>query len=92
MSTNKKSSSGRVTPKSGAHAGTNTGRYTPPIDHTYEESPRWVAILMFILFGLGLVTILANYLSFLPGSPSNWYLLVGLGFITFGFGVATQLK
>ena len=49
----------------------------------------WVPILMFTLLGLGVVTIVLNYVNLLPGDASNGYLLLGLGFITGGFITAT---
>jgi hypothetical protein len=45
---------------------------------------------MFVLLGIGLVVILANYIGWLPGATSNWYLVVGLGFILGGILTATQ--
>jgi hypothetical protein len=78
-------STGRVTPKA-------TSRYTPPIPRTEKVSPRWVPIVMFASLGLGMLIILANYVSLLPGDgPSNMYLLVGLVLITIGFVTATKL-
>lgn len=68
-------------------------RYTPPADRTYEmPSPMWVPVLMFSLFGLGMLTIFLNYVSLLPGAVSNWYLLLGLGFILGGIVTATQYR
>ncbi len=76
--------SGRVTPKA-------TGRYTPPVPRSEKVSPRWVPIVMFTSLGLGMLVILANYVSLLPGGePSNMYLLVGLALITVGFITATK--
>ena len=76
--------SGRVTPKA-------TGRYTPPVPRADKVSPRWVPIVMFASLGLGMLVILANYVSLLPGDePSNMYLLVGLVLITIGFITATK--
>ncbi len=76
--------SGRVTPKP-------TARYTPPVPRSEKVSPRWVPIVMFTCLGLGMLVILANYVSLLPGDePSNMYLLVGLLFITTGFITATK--
>jgi hypothetical protein len=46
---------------------------------------------MFGSLGLGMLVILANYVSLLPGGePSNMYLLLGLLFITIGFITATK--
>ena len=76
--------SGRVTPKA-------TGRYTPPVPRSEKVSPRWVPIVMFASLGLGMLVILANYVSLLPGDePSNYYLLLGLVLITTGFITATK--
>jgi Cell division protein CrgA len=76
---------GRVTPKS-------TGRYTPPVPKQVKVSPRWVPILMGVLLVLGAAVILLNYVNVLPGSVTNWYLLLGLGLITAGFITATQWR
>ncbi len=75
---------GRVTPQA-------TGRYTPPVPRSEKVSPRWVPIVMFASLGLGMLVILANYVSLLPGDePSNMYLLAGLVLITIGFITATK--
>ena len=86
-----KRTSKRVTPKSTPAAST---RYTPPTPH-YEDlpSPVWVPVLMFGLFALGMLTIFLNYVAILlPGATSNWYLLLGLGFILGGIITATQFR
>jgi len=76
--------SGRVTPKA-------TNRYTPPVPRSQKVSPKWVPIVMFTALGLGMLVILANYVSLLPGDgPSNMYLLLGLVLITIGFVTATK--
>jgi hypothetical protein len=90
-----KEKGGRATPK-GTTAGRYTppqasGRYTPPIPREMKVSPTWVPVLMFTFLLGGMIMIVLNYLSVLPGSPSNWYLLGGLGCITAGFVTATQL-
>lgn len=73
----------RVTPK-------GTGRYTPPVPKEVKVSPIWVPILMFACLGLGMAMIITNYVNVLPGSPSNGWLLGGLGLITAGFITATK--
>lgn len=86
-----KRTSKRVTPKSTPAAST---RYTPPTPH-YEDlpSPMWVPVLMFTLFALGMLVIFLNYVAILlPGATSNWYLLLGLGFILGGIITATQFR
>jgi hypothetical protein len=42
--------------------------------------------------GIGMLLIVVNYLGVLPGGASNWYLLVGLLFITIGFITATRVR
>jgi hypothetical protein len=80
----------------GAGAPTSSGRYTPPIPREVKVSPTWVPVLMFVLLGLGMLVILANYVSLIPGiwildeSPNNWYLIIGLTFILGGIVTATQ--
>jgi Cell division protein CrgA len=75
---------GRVTPKA-------SSRYTPPVPRDQKVSPRIVPILMFTLLGLGMVTILLNYVGLLPGGEAkNGYLIIGLVLITGGFITATQ--
>jgi hypothetical protein len=87
---------GRVTPKKSApapeklDAGVSSGRYTPPIPKEERVSPWYVPAAMFAFLGLGVIVIVANYLGLLPGDTSNGYLLLGLGFITVGFVVATN--
>ncbi len=79
---------GRVTPK--ATTATTSGRYTAPIPDEYRSSPWWVPAIMLGFFGLGVLAIVLNYLSLMPASPSNWYLLGGLGCIIAGFVAATR--
>jgi hypothetical protein len=81
-------STGRVTPK--ASAVTTSGRYTAPIPDEYRSSPWWVPTLVLAFFGIGVLGIILNYLNLLPGGPSNWYLLGGLGCIIAGFIAATR--
>lgn len=76
--------------------GDTKGRYTAPIPASKKgPSPRWVPILMFALWGIGLALIILNYMGVLPGSEgsgSGWYLVVGLGSILAGIVAATQYR
>lgn len=97
---------GRVTPKGGpARTDTETrktregsspeesSRYTPPTPTSYYESPKWVPVLMFVLFGLGMLVIFFHYVEILlPAATSNWWLLAGLGSILGGIVTATQYR
>jgi hypothetical protein len=67
-------------------------RYTPPPPKKAPPSPMWVPVTMFTLLGLGMVIVIVNYLSVLPGGAKNAYLFVGLGLITAGFLLATQYR
>ena len=79
---------GRVTAK-GPVSGSS--RYTPPGERSLQKiSPPWVPVVMFVLIALGTVIILANYVGWVPGGTSNWYLLLGLGGILAGIITATQ--
>ncbi len=100
MAPPKRRGGGRVTPKgtpsgskpaSAADASTS-GRYTPPVPKAVKVSPPWVPVLMFVLLGVGALMIMLNYLELLPGAPSNWYLIGGLGFILGGIATATQFR
>ena len=86
----------RVTPpkaKSSQEAGR---RYTAPSDRAHKgPSPRWVPVLMFALWGIGLLLIILNYMELLPGSDpdgNGWYLVAGLVSILGGIMVATQYR
>jgi hypothetical protein len=97
MARRTKDAPGRVTPKGGGRATTTatstrttTGRYTAPIPDEYRSSPWWVPALIGVFMGAGVLAIVLSYLSLLPASPSNWYLLGGLGAIVLGFVTATR--
>lgn len=85
---------GRVTPP-GAKDRVG-GRYTPPRGGRRPgSSPRWIPVLMFSLWAVGLFVIILNYMGVLPGSAdggNGWYLVGGLGSILAGILVATQYR
>lgn len=84
---------GRVTPK-GPTSATPSARYTPPVHRKQDmPSPMWVPVLMFALLGLGILVIVLNYVSLLPGGEvNNWYLVLGLVMILGGIITATQFR
>ena len=84
---------GRVTPKAGT-AAVPSARYTPPVVRKQDlPSPMWVPVLMFALLGLGVLVIVLNYVSLLPGGEvNNWYLVLGLALILGGIITATQFR
>lgn len=53
-------------------------------------SPRWYVITMFSLMSIGVLLIVLNYLTLLPGSVSRWYLWSGLALIGGGFLMTTN--
>lgn len=65
---------------------------TPPAQARIGPSPRWIPVLTVALVAAGPVAIVLNYLGFLPASPTNWYLLVGIGLIGAGVLVGTQYR
>ncbi len=81
--------------KGGAQAAPT--RYTPAAPSTGRRgpSPKWVPILMFALWALGLLLIVLNYMGVLPGTAdggNGWYLVAGLVSILAGIMVATQYR
>ena len=84
----------RVAPRAAARTASveASSRYTPPIPREFKESPRWVPVLMFSLFIIGALVIMLFYLGAVPGGRSNWYLVVGLGFILSGLFTATKYR
>lgn len=55
-------------------------------------SGAWVPFVMFGLLVVGVLLILLNYVAPIPGAPSNWYLLGGLGLVLGGIIAATQYR
>ena len=60
-------------------------------------SPRWLAPLMLVLFGLGILWLVVYYLSPpgqmpLTGDLGGWNLVIGFGFIIMGFILSTQWR
>jgi hypothetical protein len=80
-------SAGRATGKAAT-----PGRYTPPVPRQVKASPKWMGPAIISLLVLGGLTIIFNYFKALPGSPTNWYLLVGIGLIAGGFALATRYR
>ena len=55
-----------------------------------EPSSKWYVVLMSSLMIVGVLLIVLNYLTLLPGSVSRWYLWSGLGLIGAGFLMTTN--
>lgn len=74
-----------------------SARYTAKGTHSQHQqpSPQWVPVLMFGLWGVGLLIIILNYMVTLPGATatgSGWYLIAGLVALLGGIVVATQYR
>lgn len=69
-------------------------RYQPPPKKKPKPSPRWFGVLVLAILGLGVLTIVLNYLALIPWETQarNLYLWSGLGAIAVGFGLATQWR
>lgn len=67
-------------------------RYTPPPPKKAPPSPLWVPVVLATLMLTGLAVVLLNYLDAMPGEAENRYLVLGLGLITAGFGLATTYR
>ncbi|MHB1919982.1 MAG: cell division protein CrgA, partial [Acidimicrobiales bacterium] len=91
------SAGGRTTVATTSRVGRYTapeqsGKYTPPIPKTVRKSPRWFGGLVLLLLVAGVLVILLNYLTLLPGSVSAWYLVAGLVVVFVGFVMATRYR
>ena len=67
-------------------------RYTPPTPRAVREGSRYVPVAVATFAGLGVVVVVANYLEWLPGSPTNWWLVAGLGCFLAAILSATQWR
>jgi len=77
---------GRYTPPE------QSGRYTRPIPKEIRRSARWFGASILFLMIFGVLMILLNYLTVLPGSVSIWYLVAGLVVIFVAFMMATRYR
>jgi fatty acid desaturase len=89
------SAGGRATVRTASRIGRYTtpeqsGKYTPPVPRTVRRSPRWYGPAVLFMFVAGVLLILLNYLTVLPGAVSAWYLVAGLVVIFHGFVMATR--
>jgi Cell division protein CrgA len=91
------SAGGRTTVKPGSRVGRYTapeesGRYTPPVPRGNRRSPRWYGPLVLFLMVVGVLAIILNYMTVLPGGVSAWYLVGGLVVLFVGFLMATRYR
>lgn len=60
-----------------------------------KESPRWLAPVMLAAFLIGLLWIVVYYVSsrdYPIGAIGAWNMVVGFGFVTLGFALATRWR
>jgi len=57
-----------------------------------RRSPKWYGALVLLLLVAGVLCIILNYITVLPGSVSAWYLVAGLIVIFVGFIMATRYR
>jgi hypothetical protein len=96
----KGSSAGRTTKKAAPGTGgvgrytsaEHSGRYTRPIPKKVRRSAPWFGPLIIFMFVVGILMILLNYLTVLPGSVSTWYLVSGIVVIFLAFVLATRYR
>lgn len=69
-----------------------SGRYTPPIPRSVKRSPAWYPFVLLGLLFAGVFIIIVNYVSVLPGSPSNWYTIVAIVGILIAAFMATTYR
>ena len=90
--TKRRVSGGRVTPKGTRPEGYTSETFSHTgLDGQQDPSPTWVPVLMFSLLGLGIATILLNYVGSI-WDTNNGILLLGLGMILGGIVTATQYR
>lgn len=73
MPSAKQQSRGRITPSQ-----RRAGRYTAPIPKDKRHSPTWYPVLLLALLLIGLILIILNYASLLPGGTKPYYLVAGI--------------
>ncbi len=69
---------------------TKSRKISSQMSSSKTPSPRWYVVLMSSLMLIGVLLIVLNYLTLLPGSVSKWYLWSGLGLIGGGFLMTTN--
>ena len=71
---------------------TQTKKLSPKAFGDKGPSSRSYIVIMTLLMVLGVLMIVLNYLTVLPGSVSKWYLWSGLGLIGIGFIMTTEYR
>ena len=69
---------------------TRSKKISTQMSDSRGPSPRWFVVTMSSLMIVGVLMIVLNYLTLLPGSVSRWYLWGGLASIGMGFLMTTK--
>ncbi len=69
---------------------TRSKKISTQMSDSSGPSPRWFVVTMSSLMIVGVLMIVLNYLTLLPGSVSRWYLWGGLASIGMGFLMTTK--
>jgi hypothetical protein len=78
--------------KRAARTAPQTGRYTKPVPKSVRRSARWYGPTVLLLLVGGVLVVVLNYLTVLPGSVSVWYLIGGIVALFVGFLMATRFR
>ncbi|MEK9747064.1 MAG: cell division protein CrgA [Pelagibacteraceae bacterium] len=83
-------------PESKKRKKSNRATQSKKLSHQMSDgkgpSPKWYVVTMSALMIVGVLLIVLNYLTLLPGSVSRWYLWSGLALIGGGFLMTTNYK
>jgi hypothetical protein len=98
MASNAKAGPGKAQKKGRSAGGRTTvetpsvqsRRYTPPIAKSTKTSPKWMGILIIVMFLLGVLVVILNYAGLLPGGVNNLWLVAAIGAIFAGLILATR--
>ena len=69
-----------------------SGRYTKPVPRSVRRSARWYGPTVLLLLVGGVLVVVLNYLTVLPGAVSVWYLIGGIVALFVGFLMATRYR
>src|ERR1700722_15614515 len=74
------------------HTAPQTGRYPKPVPRSVRRSARWYGPTVLVLLVGGVLVVVLNYLTVLPGAVSVWYLIGGIRALFTGFLMATRYR
>lgn len=80
----------RITPKGTRPQNAPAQQHSTGSDAS--QSASWFGWLIVTLLGVGTAVIVANYMSWLPGSPASAWIAVGLAIVLVGILLATRWR